>query len=128
MSSKTRTCRWVLVAYFAIAMVCSLLMFLLLGRSAEWINWAWYDPTGGKVLAAAVLALGIGSLLAARDPYRHRVMVQTLIVFNAAGLVGLLYRVLFESEMTPIGASWTFIALMTGFLVLFYVFYPQREE
>jgi len=128
MSSRTRACRWALVAYFAVAMVCSLLMFLLLGRSAEWINWAWYDPTGGKVLAAAVLALGIGSLLAARDPYRHRVMVQTLIVFNAAGPVGLLYRVLFESEMTPIGASWTFIALMTGFLVLFYVFYPQREE
>lgn len=128
MSTRTRVCRWVLIAYFAVAMICSLPMFFLLGRTAQWIHWAWYDPTGGKILGAAVFALGIGALLAARDPYRHRVTVQTGIVFTAVSVVTLLYRVLFESDLTPVTASWAFIAVMASFLILFCVFYPRHEE
>ena len=41
------------------------------------------DTTSGKVLAAALLALGFGGLMAAHDPWRNRLLIQVLMAFTA---------------------------------------------
>ena len=50
-------------------------------RFAHWVNWRPFDPTMAKMLGAALFGFSIGSLLAARDPLKHRVIVQMEIVY-----------------------------------------------
>ena len=56
------------------------------------------DTTSGKVLAAALLAMAFGALLAARDPWGNRVLITVLIAFTAMSALAILYRLGFEDH------------------------------
>jgi hypothetical protein len=80
-----------------------------------------------KMYGAAMAALAVGSLLASRDPLRHRVIVQTEIVYTALGTIVCLYRLLRFGDHTP-DFAWVIFAVFAVFLVLFSVTYPRAEE
>jgi hypothetical protein len=82
------------------------------------------DTTSGKVLAAALLALGFGALMAARDPWRHRLTVQVLIVFSALATLAIVYRVAFEDH--PHDPAWVLLPFAAAAPVLLTFFYPRR--
>lgn len=127
MSMRAKACRWTLVAHFCVAMVTSIPLLLFAGRWAGWVDWRPLDPTALKLLGAALFALGIGSLLAARDPFRHRVIVQTELVFTLVAAAGLLYRELRFPKATP-DIGWAFCAVVAVFFVLFAAFYPRAKD
>jgi hypothetical protein len=122
----SRYARYVLLLHFLVAEVAALALLLRAGSFAEWIGWAPFDPVSFKLLGAAFAALGIGSLLAARDPLRHRVIVQTEIVYTAASAVVLLYRGLRFPDMT-FDALWVGFAVFAAFCALFCLTYPRAN-
>ena len=50
------------------------------------------NTTSGKILAAALIALGAGAALAIRDPWADRRMIQVLIVFTSLATLAIVYR------------------------------------
>jgi hypothetical protein len=81
------------------------------------------STTSGKVLAAALLALGLGALRASRDPWRDRLMVQVLIVFTGLSALAIAYRILFEGHaLLPAGIL---LMLAVATPVVLVVFYPR---
>ena len=126
MSAHNAACRWTLIAHFFTAMVIGIPCLFFVGEAANWIHWWWYDYTMVKILGAAVVALGIGSLLAARDPLRYRIMVQTEIVFTGLAALVLGYRLLSQESTTP-HVGWVFLVVLALFFVAFSVFYPRVE-
>jgi hypothetical protein len=82
------------------------------------------NSTSGKVLAAAVIALGLGAAFTIRDPWANRIMILALIVFTSLATVGILYRLVFEPEHQPDPARYLLpIALAAP--LLFAAFYPR---
>ena len=76
-------------------------MLFFAGRAANWVVWVGFDATMVKLLGAALAALAVGSLLAARDPLRYRIMVQTEIVCTVLGALSLAWRLWFGAGTTP---------------------------
>lgn len=126
MSAKNRTAGYVLIAHCIVAEVFAFVLLILAGSATEWFDWLPYDPTMTKMLAAALAALGVGSLLAARDPLRHRVIVQTEIVYTALSAIVLFYRAVRFPDFTP-DFAWVIFAVFALFCVLFAVTYPRAE-
>jgi len=81
--------------------------------------------TSGKVLAAALVAMGIGALEAARDPWRHRLMIRVLIVFTALAALAVVYRLAAESHAHD--RAWLLLPLAIAAPALLVWFYPRRE-
>jgi hypothetical protein len=81
--------------------------------------------TSGKILAAAVLALGFGAAMASKDPWGNRVIVQVLIAFTALAAVAILIRVLFHEEPYSVDPAWMVLPFAASMPVLFAVFYPK---
>ncbi|HQK94751.1 MAG TPA: hypothetical protein PLD23_14675 [Armatimonadota bacterium] len=48
--------------------------------------------TSNKVLAGALVAMGIGAFVAALDPYRHRLMIAVAALFASFAAGAILYR------------------------------------
>ena len=84
--------------------------------------------TSGKILAAAVFSLGLGAALAARDPWRNRLVVQMLIAFTAFAALAILWRLLFHEEAHEVDPAWMVLPVACAAPVLFAVFYPRGPE
>jgi hypothetical protein len=126
MSARNRTAAYVLIVHGIVAEVFAFVLLILGGRSSGWFDWVPYDATMTKMFGAALAALGIGSLLAARDPLRHRVIVQTEIVFTALSAIVLFYRAVRFPDFTP-DFAWVIFAVFVLFFVLFSVTYPKSD-
>ena len=124
MSASNSPARYVLVLHFIVAAVFAVLLLLLAHRLARWVDWRPFDPTMAKMLGAAMAGLCIGSLLAARDPLKHRVIVQMEIVYTFVASVAVLYRLVRYNDTTP-HFAWVPFAVTTVFFVLFSLTYPR---
>lgn len=82
--------------------------------------------TSGKILAAAIFSLGFGAAMAARDPWRHRIMIQVLIAFSALAALAILTRLLFHHEAYAIDPAWLVLPVAVVAPILFVVFYPRE--
>lgn len=118
MPDRSKAIRVLLVAYFAasIAIAIPLLIYV---RHAGNIS----GTTSGKVLAAALLAMGVGALGAARDPWRQRLVIQVLIVFTALAACAIVYRL--AAERHPHDPAWIVLPLAIATPVLLAWFYPR---
>ena len=81
--------------------------------------------TSGKVLAAALIAMGIGALGAARDPSGQRLMIQVLIVFTTLAALAIVYRLVAERHSHD--PAWLLLPAAVAAPVLFVLFYPRRD-
>jgi len=86
---RTNILRVLLVAYFLASVAVAVPVAMGIGRAGELAG-----TTSGKILAAAIVALGLGALLAATDPRRHRVVILMLIAFTALSALAILSRVI----------------------------------
>jgi len=125
-SARNSACRWVLIVHFVAAWAFAIPLLFFAGKVAGWVNWYWFDPTMTKLMGAALFALGVGSLLAARDPFRHRVIVQTEIVYTFVGALTMLYREVWSAGPTP-NFAWVIFGVLAAFFVLFSLAYPKAE-
>jgi Ca2+/H+ antiporter len=82
--------------------------------------------TSGKVLAGALLALGFGALRAARDPWRHRLVVQMLIVFTTLATLAIVYRLVFEDYVRD--PAWLVLPFALAAAILLALFYPRPPQ
>jgi len=82
--------------------------------------------TSGKILVAALLAMGFGALAAARDPWRNRLMIQVVMAFTALSSLAIVYRLAFEDHRND--PAWILLPLAVAAPVLFAVFYPRRPS
>ena len=82
--------------------------------------------TSGKILAAALLAMGVGAALAVRDPWEHRAVIQVLLPFLGMAAFAILYRLLFEGHAVLPTA--TLLVLDVAAAALFAIFYPRAPE
>jgi hypothetical protein len=126
MSPRSRASRYVLVAHAVVGLLFAVPMLFFAGRAATWIEWVGFDATMVKLLGAALAALAVGSLLAAREPLRNRIMVQTEIVFTVLGTFGLGWRLWFGAGYTP-NFAYVGFAVLLAFAVLFSLTYPVEE-
>ncbi len=124
---SSRSARYVLVLHFVVAEVAAVPLLFRAGSLAAWVDWYPFEPVALKLLGAGFAALGVGSLLAARDPLRHRVIVQMEIVYTALSAAVLLYRGLRYPEVT-FDAVWVGFAVFAVFCALFCVTYPRAER
>jgi hypothetical protein len=84
--------------------------------------------TSGKILAAAIFSLGLGAGLAARDPWRNRLLIQVLIAFTGLAALAILWRLLFHEEFYEIDPAWVVLPFACAAPVLLAVFYPRPPE
>lgn len=127
MPDRNDAVRIVLVAYALVCVAFAVPLLFFLRRGADLVHWYGLDPTAGKLLGAALVALAVGSLLAATDPSRHRLVVLTQLVFTVLGVLVLAYRLLLAAGHTH-DVSWVILALLALFAVLFASFYPAGER
>jgi hypothetical protein len=117
---RSKAIRVVLVAYFAasVAIAVPLLVYV---RHAGNIS----GTTSGKVLAAALIAMGIGALGAARAPWRQRLMIKVLIVFTALATCAIVYRLV--AERHPHDPAWFVLPFAIAAPAALAYFYPRTE-
>jgi hypothetical protein len=77
------------------------------------------------VLAAALIALGCGAVLAMRDPWRDRIVIQILIVFLVLASLAIVVRLLFHHEPYAVDPAWMVLPLVVVAPALFAAFYPK---
>jgi hypothetical protein len=87
------TLRVLLALYFVASLAVAVPVALGIGRAGELAG-----TTSGKILAAAIVALGVGALLAAADPRRHRAVIVILIVFKVLSSLAILSRLLADEH------------------------------
>ena len=80
--------------------------------------------TSGKILAAALLALAFGALLAARDPWQSRVLIDVIIAFTSMTVLAILYRLVVQGDHTS-DPAWMVLPFAIAAPVLFGLFYPR---
>ena len=119
MPERNAVARLLLVVYAAGTLVVAIPLAFALGDAG---NLA--DTTSGKVLAAALLALGYGALRASRDPWRERLVIQILIVFTALAALAIGYRVAFEDH--PLFPAVVLLPFAVAAPVLLALFYPRQ--
>lgn len=118
MPGRNAVTRVLLVLYFLGSVAAAGMLAFDVGRAGDLA-----ETTSGKVLAAALLAVGIGALLAVRDPWRDRAVVQVIIVFTALSALAIVYRLAFEDhENDP---AWLVLPFALAGPVVFAVFYPR---
>ena len=81
--------------------------------------------TSGKVLAAALFALGFGAVMAMRDPWRNRLVIQILIAFTTMASLAIIVRLLFHDEPYAVDPAWVVLPFGVAIPVLLAVFYPR---
>jgi len=82
------------------------------------------DTTSGKILAAALPAMGFGALAAARDPWRDRLTIQVVMAFTALSSLAIVYRLAIEDHGPD--PAWILLPLSVAAPILFALFYPRR--
>ena len=126
MSPRNTYARYVLLLFFICSAVLAVPMLFFASRATRSLRWYPFDPLSTKMLGAALAALGVGALLAMRDPLRHRVIVQIDIVYTAMTTVVLIYREARFNSMTP-NVVWFILGFAILLLVLLSVTYPAAE-
>ncbi len=111
--------RVLLVVYFLGSVAIALALLLDLGRSGDLAA-----TTSGKILAAALFAMGIGALRAARDPWGQRLVVEVLILFTALSAMAIVYRLAVERHHHDL--AWLVLPFALAAPVLLASFYPRR--
>jgi hypothetical protein len=81
--------------------------------------------TSGKVLAAALFALGFGAVMAVRDPWRDRLVIQILIAFTTMASLAIIVRLLLHDEPYAVDPAWMVLPFGVAAPVLLAVFYPR---
>lgn len=115
------TLRILLVIYFVTSLAVAFPVALGIGRAGELAG-----TTSGRILAAAVVALGVGALLAAVDPRRHRAVVLVLIVFTALSALAILSRLIGDEHRNDPAAI--LLPFVVACPVLFAIFYPRGDD
>ena len=120
MTDRLKAIRILLVVYFvgSIAIAIPLVLFV---RHAGNLS----GTTSGKVLAAALVAMGVGALGAARDPQGERLMIRVLIVFTTLAALAIIYRLV--AERHPHDPAWILLPFAIAAPALLAYFYPRRE-
>jgi hypothetical protein len=120
LASRTTILRVLLLLYAAGSLAIVVPLLLAVSGTGELAG-----TTSGKILAAALLALGFGAAVAARDPWRNRLMVQVLIAFTAMAALAILTRLLFHDEPYDLDPAWMVLPFAAAAPVLLAVFYPR---
>ena len=81
------------------------------------------DTTSGKILAAALLAMAFGAVVAARDPWQNRVLILVVIAFTSMSALAIAYRLLYQDHTDD--PAWMVLPLAIAAPVLFAAFYPR---
>ena len=110
--------RTLLVVYAIGSVAVTIPLLLSFGNAGDLA-----DTTSGKILAAALLAMGLGALVASRDPWRDRLMIKVIIAFTTLSAVAIAYRLAFEDH--AIFPTFILLPLAIAAPILFAVFYPR---
>jgi hypothetical protein len=78
--------------------------------------------TSGKVLAGALLALGLGAFAAMIDPLRHRLMITVAMLFASFTAAAIAYRLHWEHH--PNDPAKLLLPIVLAYPLLALVFYP----
>ena len=84
--------------------------------------------TSGKILAAAILAMGFGAAMAARDPWQHRLVIQVVMLFTALAALAVVYRILDHHDFYGVDPTRMVLAVAVAVPVLLAVFYPRPPQ
>lgn len=82
--------------------------------------------TSGKILAGALLAMALGALAAARDPWPNRVLILVVIAFTAMSALAIMYRLAFEEHTSD--PAWLVLPFAIAAPLLFALFYPRPPD
>jgi hypothetical protein len=115
---RLRVVQILLVLYFLGSVAVAIPLLLDLGDAGNLAA-----TTSGKVLAAALIAMGVGALGAARDPWRQRLVIQVLIVFTALAACAVVYRL--AAERHPHDPAWIVLPFAIATPALLAYFYPR---
>jgi hypothetical protein len=107
----------VLLAFFGLACFAGAAALLL-----SIVPRAEVHMTSGKVLAGALVALGIGAFAAMVDPFRHRLMITVAILFSSFASAAIVYRLHWEHHAND--PTRLLLPLVLAFPVLALIFYP----
>ena len=108
--------RILLLVYFVASLAVAFPMALGLRGMGELTG-----TTSGKILAAAMVALGVGALVAAMDPRRHRGVILVLIVFTSLATIAILSRLIGdEHRHDPAAVLLPFVAACPVLLAIFF--------
>jgi len=118
---RNRVTRTLLVLYAVGSVAIAIPLLFALGHAGDLA-----DTTSGKILAAALLAMGFGALAATRDPWRNRLMIQVVMAFTALSSVAIVYRLAFEDHRPD--PAWIVLPLAVAAPVLLALFYPRRPS
>ncbi|MCX6364223.1 MAG: hypothetical protein NTW58_08680 [Actinobacteria bacterium] len=118
MRDRNAVARILLIVYAIGSVAIAIPLAFALGNAGDLA-----DTTSGKILAAALLAIGFGALSAARDPWRHRLMIQVVMAFAALSSLAIIYRLAFEGH--PVFPTLILLPLAVAAPVLFARFYPR---
>jgi hypothetical protein len=118
---RLRVTRILLVAYCLGSVAIAVPLLLDVGHSGNLAG-----TTSGKILAAALIAMGVGALGAARDPWRQRLVIRVLIVFTALSAAAIVYRLAAERHRHD--PAWIVLPLAIAAPLLLTFFYPRRVD
>lgn len=113
--------RILLAIYFVASLTVAFPIALGIGHTGELAG-----TTSGKILASAIVALGVGALLAAIEPVRHRGIIVVIIAFTALACLAIVTRLIGnEHRHDPAAVLLPFVAACP---VLLAVFFPWRRS
>jgi hypothetical protein len=108
----------VLLVLYAVGSIAVAVPLLVYGHAGDLA-----ETTSGRVLAAALIALAVGALGAARDPWAHRLVIKILIVFTSLAALAIAYRLAAGNHQND--PAWALLPIAVAAPVLFAVFYPR---
>jgi ABC-type sulfate transport system permease subunit len=111
--------RVLLVVYAVGSVVIAVPLLFAFGHAGDLA-----DTTSGKILAAALLAIGFGALGASRDPWRNRLVINLVMVFAALSSLAIAYRLAFEDH--SVFPTLILLPFAVAVPILFALFYPRR--
>ncbi len=121
MPERNRVARILLIVYAVGSVAIAVPLLFTFGHAGDLA-----DTTSGKILAGALLAMGFGALVAARDPWRDRLMIQVVMAFTALSAMAIVYRLAFEDH--PVFPTLILLPFAVAAPVLLALFYPRRPS
>jgi hypothetical protein len=117
---RLKVIRWLLFLYFLGSVAIAIPLVFNVAHAGNLSG-----TTSGKVLAAALVAMGVGALGAARDPGGQGLMIRVLIVFTALAACAVIYRLVAERHYHD--PAWIVLPFALAAPVLLAYFYPRQE-
>lgn len=124
----TKALKIILILAAIVAFFWGTAMLVLPNRAAAWNNFPEL-PEGMKyfvgLLGCIYAAWGVGMLLAARDPLKHRTWIQVGIICYGLSLIGTLYYLL--NKVISFGQARVGLIVQVVFLAAFIILYPKKK-